>query len=69
MSEVREIIHQLCETHGYATVLDSVRASMECTLKRFQEYDWYSDIHIVNCEQVLKTLALTIPPADLIPMW
>lgn len=75
MSESREIIRQLCETHGYATVLDDVRAALECTLERLQEADSREEkdgfavdkMAAANCELALENLALVIPPAELIP--
>lgn len=63
MSESREIIRQLCETHGYATVLDDIRAALECTLERLQEAD---DRYAVNCERAIEKLALAIPLAEMI---
>ena len=54
----RQHIRALCELHGYASVLDDVRAALECSRGAFREKNYHDEA--MSCTEAIRSLESTI---------
>lgn len=58
----RQHIRALCELHGHASVLDDVRAALECSRETFREEGCHNEA--MNCTEAIRTLEQAIESAE-----